>query len=88
MRAFNAGPELVYPSEALFRYGVGAVVMHFGLEPDGAVRSRTIAASVPPGPLGEAVAVTLDNWRIEKASDALDCRAPPSLYYVILFVLQ
>jgi hypothetical protein len=89
MRAFNGGPELEYPTEALFRYGVGAVVMHFALEPDGAVRSRTIAASVPPGPLGEAVAATLDNWRIEKASgSATDCRAPPSLYYVIRFVLQ
>jgi hypothetical protein len=89
MRAFNAGPELQYPTEALFRYGVGAVVMHFALQPDGAVRSRTIAASVPPGPLAEAVGATLDNWRIEKASGSSpDCRAPPSLYYVIRFVLQ
>jgi hypothetical protein len=63
--------------------------MHFALEPDGAVRSRTIAASVPPGPLAEAVGATLDNWRIEKASGSSpDCRAPPSLYYVIRFVLQ
>jgi hypothetical protein len=89
MRAFNAGPELQYPTEALFRYGVGAVVMHFALEPDGAVRSRTIAASVPPGPLAEAVGATLDDWRLEKASgSAPDCRAPPSFYYVIRFVLQ
>ena len=29
MRGFNAGPEIEYPTEALFRYGVGAVVAHF-----------------------------------------------------------
>jgi hypothetical protein len=89
MRAFNAGPELKYPTEALFRYGVGAVVMHFALEPDGAVRSRSVAASIPPGPLGEAVAASLDNWRIEKASGSPpNCRAPPSLYYVVRFVIR
>ena len=26
MRSFNTGPEIEYPTEALFRYGVGAVV--------------------------------------------------------------
>ena len=89
MRAFNAGPELKYPTEALFRYGVGAVVMHFALEPDGTVRSRSVAASVPPGLLGEAVEATLDNWRIEKTSGSPpNCRAPPSLYYVVRFVIQ
>lgn len=89
MRAFNAGPELQYPTEALFRYGVGAVVMHFALDPDGTVRSRTIAAAVPPGPLAEAVGATLDDWRIEKAAGSSPgCRAPPSLYYAIRFVLQ
>jgi hypothetical protein len=56
--------DLPAPSEALFRYGVGAVVAHFALDADGTVRARTIAASIPPGPLAEAFAKTLPNWRV------------------------
>jgi hypothetical protein len=89
MRAFNTGPEIEYPTEALYRYGVGAVVMHFGLEPNGTVRSRTIAASIPPGPLAEAVENTLGQWRVEKAPNARpDCRMPSSLYFSVRFVLR
>lgn len=89
MSAFNTGPEIEYPTEALFRYGVGAVVMHFGLAPDGTVRSRSIAASVPPGPLANAVEATLDQWRIEKSSSsAANCRVPASFYFSVRFVLR
>ena len=89
MRAFNTGPEIQYPTEALFRYGVGAVVIHFGLEPDGSIRSRTIAAAIPPGPLAEAVQVTLDQWNIEKSSRAAPgCLMPSSFYFSVRFVLR
>jgi hypothetical protein len=89
MRAFNAGPEVQYPSEALFRYGVGAVVAHFALDADGSVRSRTIAASIPPGPLAEALEKTLPDWQIEKSSTARpNCRIPSSHYVAMRFVLN
>lgn len=88
MRALNTGPEIEYPTEALFRYGVGAVVMHFGLAPDGTVRSRTIAASIPQGPLADAVEKTLDQWRIERSSAAPGCRMPSSFYFSVRFVLR
>ena len=89
MRAFNSGPDIQYPTEALFRYGVGAVVSHFALDADGTVRSRTIAASIPPGSLGEAVAATLDQWRVEKDSrSAANCTIPPSHYVMVRFVLE
>jgi outer membrane biosynthesis protein TonB len=89
MRAFNTGPEIEYPTEALFRYGVGAVVMHFGLDANGTVRSRTIAAAVPAGPLAEAVEATLQQWRIEKSSSsAPGCRMPSSFYFSVRFVLR
>jgi len=89
MRAVNTGREIVYPPEAILRYGAGAVVMHFALEPDGTVRSRTVAASVPPGPLAEAVDATLDAWQVEKSSSAAaNCRIPSSYYTVVRFVLR
>jgi hypothetical protein len=89
MRASNSGPEIEYPTEALFRYGVGSVVAHFALEPDGSIRARTLAASVPPGPLGAAVEATLDHWRIEKEpSSAAGCHVPPSYYVMVRFVLE
>ena len=70
-------------------YGVGAVVMHFGLAPDGAVHSRTIAASIPAGPLADAVEKTLGQWRIEKSpGSAPDCRMPSSFHYSVRFVLR
>jgi outer membrane biosynthesis protein TonB len=89
MRAFNTGREIVYPAQALYRYGAGAVVMHFALQPDGSVRARTIAASIPPGPLAEAVEATLPNWQVEKAANApASCRVPSSYYFVVRFVLR
>ena len=89
MRAFNAGPEIKYPSEALFRYGVGSVVAHFAMNPDGTIRAHTIAASIPPGPLAEAVEKALPNWRVEKSSTAAaNCRIPPSHYVMVRFVLR
>ncbi|HUQ53119.1 MAG TPA: hypothetical protein VM692_12920 [Gammaproteobacteria bacterium] len=89
MRASNAGPEIEYPTEALFRYGVGAVVAHFALDTDGTIRARTIAASIPPGPLAEAVEASLDQWRIEKLpSSSASCCVPPSYYAMVRFVLQ
>jgi hypothetical protein len=89
MRALNDGPEVQYPSEALFRYGVGAVVAHFALDADGTVRARTIAASIPPGPLAEAFAKTLPNWRVEKSATArANCRIPSSHYFTMRFVLR
>jgi hypothetical protein len=89
MRASNAGPEIKYPTEALFRYGVGAVVAHFALNADGAVRAHVIGASIPPGPLAEAVDATLDQWRIEKdPRSPASCRIPPSHYVMVRFVLE
>jgi hypothetical protein len=89
MRAFNDGPEIEYPPQALFRYGVGAVVAHFALDADGAVGARTIAASIPPGPLGDAVAETLDQWRIDKdARSSPSCRIPPAYYLMVRFILE
>jgi hypothetical protein len=89
MRGFNSGPQIQYPTEALFRYGVGAVVAHFALNPDGTVRSRTIAASIPPGPLAEAFEKTLPNWQVEKSSTARpNCRIPSSYYVAMRFVLR
>jgi hypothetical protein len=89
MRAFNTGPDIAYPTEALFRYGVGAVVVHFALEADGTVRARTVAASIPPGPLAEAVEATLGQWRVERdPSSPANCRIPPSDYMMVRFVLQ
>jgi hypothetical protein len=89
MTGMNTGPEIEYPTEALFRYGVGAVVAHFALDADGSVRARTIAASVPPGPLAEAVEATLDNWQIEKVQGSPPgCAIPSSHYAVVRFVLR
>jgi hypothetical protein len=89
MTGMNTGPEIEYPTEALFRYGVGAVVAHFALDADGSVRARTIAASVPPGPLAEAVERTLDHWRIDKVlGSPPDCGVPSSHYAMVRFVLR
>ena len=89
MRSFNTGPEIEYPTEALFRYGVGAVVAHFALDADGGIRARTIAASIPPGALAEAVEATLPQWRVEKdPRSAASCRIPASYYFMVRFVLR
>jgi hypothetical protein len=89
MRSSNTGPEIEYPTEALFRYGVGAVVAHFALDADGGVRARTIAASIPPGPLADAVEAALPQWRVEKdPRAAAGCRVPASYYVMVRFVLQ
>ena len=89
LRAFNDGPEISYPTEALFRYGVGAVVAHFALNPDGTIRAHTIAAAVPPGALGEAVEKTLPQWKVEKSTRAAaNCTIPSSHYVMVRFVLE
>jgi hypothetical protein len=65
------------------------VVAHFALDADGTVRARTIAASIPPGPLAEAFAETLPNWRVEKSATArANCRIPSSHYFTMRFVLR
>ena len=82
-------PQPVYPQETLERYGVGAVVVHLGLDTGGAVVSRTIAAAIPSGPLADAVEAVVDQWRVEKdpASPA-DCRMPSSWFTRVRFVLE
>lgn len=89
LRAFDTGPEIQYPAEALLRYGVGAVVVHFALDATGNIRARTIAASIPSGPLAEAVEKTLPQWRLDKApGSSPDCRVPPSWYFPVHFILK
>jgi hypothetical protein len=81
--------EVVYPPAALNSFGVGAVVLHFGLDSAGAVTSRTIAAAIPPGALADAVAETADEWHVEKDPAApASCRMPPASYVNVRFVLE
>lgn len=88
VRTIRSNADIVYPPQALDRYGVGAVVLQMSLDATGAVTQRTIAAAVPPGVLGEAVAKAAIEWRAEKdpASPA-GCRMPASAYVNIRFVL-
>ena len=62
----SRGGELSYPPDVLSRFGVGSVVVHFGLDSAGAVTSRAVAAAIPAGALAEAVEDVADEWRIEK----------------------
>ena len=66
MNVRRDGAQIVYAPEALSRYGVGAVVLHIGLDASGAVTGRTIAAAIPPGVLADAVAAVADEWRVER----------------------
>jgi outer membrane biosynthesis protein TonB len=89
MRTIRNGAEVEYPPEALDRYGVGAVVVHFGLDSIGAVTSRTIAAAIPLGVLADAVEEVADEWRVEPdPSSRFGCRIPPSTYVNVRFVLE
>jgi hypothetical protein len=83
------GAQVEYPPEALDRYGVGAVVLHMGLDPAGAVTSRTIAASIPPGVLADAVEKIAAEWLVEQdPSSPAGCRMPSSTYVNVRFLLD
>jgi hypothetical protein len=83
----DVGPG--YPPEMLARFGVGAVVVLMGLDPSGAVTSRTLAAVVPPGPFGEAVMAVVDQWRVEKHPAApAGCRMPSAWFVQVRFVVD
>jgi hypothetical protein len=88
IRTVRDGAALAYPPEALDRYGVGAVVLHIGLEADGAAASRTIAAAIPPGVLADTVERASADWRVEKdPSSSSGCRMPSSAYVNVRFTL-
>ena len=88
VRTIRNDAEIVYPPEALDRYGVGAVVLHLGLDAAGAVTRRTVAAAVPPGVLADAAEKAAATWRVEKdPASAAGCRMPASTYVNIRFVL-
>jgi hypothetical protein len=89
MRTIRDGAEVEYPPEALDRYGVGAVVVHLGLDANGAVTRRTIAAAIPAGVLAESVERVVNDWRVEKdPGSAAGCRTPSSAYVNVRFVLE
>jgi TonB family protein len=84
----RGGTQVRYPPEVLDRFGVGAVVVHFGVDANGATTSRTIAAAIPAGPLGDGVAAVMQDWRTEKdPSAAPSCRMPASFFFPVRFVL-
>jgi hypothetical protein len=88
VRTIRDGAALAYPPEALDRYGVGAVVLHVGLDADGAAASRTVAAAIPPGVLADAVERASADWRVAKdPSSSAGCRMPSSAYVNIRFTL-
>jgi hypothetical protein len=88
LRVNRGATQIRYPPEALERFGVGAVVVHFGVDSSGAATSRTIAAAIPPGALGDGVAAVIGDWRTEKdPSSAPSCRVSPSFFYPVRFVL-
>ena len=89
MRSIREGGELSYPPDVLSRFGVGSVVVHFGLDSAGAVTSHAVAAAIPAGALAKAVEDVADEWRIERdPSSARGCRIPPSAYVNVRFVLD
>ena len=88
MRSIRDG-ELSYPPDVLSRFGVGSVVVHFGLDSAGAVTSRAVAAAIPAGALAKSVEDAAGEWRIEKDPEsARDCRIPSSAYVNVRFVLN
>jgi TonB family protein len=88
MRSIRGGGQLNYPPNVLSRFGVGSVVVHFGLDSGGAVTSRTIAAAVPTGTLAAAVETAATEWKIERdPSSPRGCRIPSSAYVNVRFVL-
>jgi hypothetical protein len=89
LRTVTTGAEIEYPPEALSRYGVGAVVVHIGLDSSGAAASRRIAAAIPPGVLADAVQKVVGQWTVEKdPTSAPNCSMPPSTYVNVRFVLE
>ena len=89
MRVMRSGAQVMFPAEALDRWGVGAVVVHLAVDANGATTSRGIAASVPPGALAEGVSPSVAGWRTEKdASAAPDCVMPTALFVPMHFVLD
>lgn len=88
MRSVRESGQLSYPPEVLARFGVGSVVVHFGLDSKGAVTSRTIAAAIPSSALAQAVEAAAARWRIEQdPTSARNCRIPSSAYVNVRFVL-
>jgi hypothetical protein len=88
IRTIRDGVALAYPPEALDRYGVGAVVLHVGLDAGGDAASRTVAAAIPPGVLADAVERASADWRVEKdPSSSSGCRMPSSAYVNVRFTL-
>ena len=90
MRSFSAGPEIEYPTEALDRYGVGAVVAHFG---SGRRRRRHVLARSPqrsrPARWPKPSKRRSRKWRVEKdPRSAAGCRIPASYYVNVRFVLR
>ena len=84
-----AEPRPEYPRDVLTEGGVGAVVAHLSLDTEGNISKRHIAAAVPPGPLGDAVAAVYEQWRFEQhPSSAPDCSLRSSNYFLLQFVLQ
>src|SRR6185503_1322330 len=70
-----AEPKPTYPKVVANQGGVGAVVVHIGLDADGNIVKRQIAAVAPTGPLREAVEAVFEQWRFERhPASAPDCR--------------
>jgi hypothetical protein len=88
LRVDRGDAQVRYPPEVLDRFGVGVVVVHFGVDASGATTSRAIGAAIPPGALGDGVAAVMGDWRTEKdPSSAPSCRMPSSFFYPVRFVL-
>lgn len=89
IRVTRAGNAIVFPAEALDRWGVGAVVVHLALDGNGATTSRGIAAAVPPGALAEGISPAVAGWNTEKdRSAAPGCVMPTALFVPMHFVLD
>jgi hypothetical protein len=89
IRVTRAGAQVVFPAEALDRWGVGAVVVHLALDANGATTSRGIAAAVPPGALAEGISPAVAGWNTEKdRSAAPGCVMPTALFVPMHFVLD
>jgi hypothetical protein len=88
LRVDRGGAQIRYPPEALDRFGVGAVVVHFDVDASGAAMSRAIGAAIPSGALGDGVAAAMGDWRTDKDPNAAPgCRMPSSFFYPVRFVL-
>jgi hypothetical protein len=84
-----AEPAPDYPRDALLGSGFGAVVMRVRTDTRGEIVERQIAAAIPSGSFGEAVAAVADEWRVEVAPAAQPgCRRDGTHYTPILFVAE